>query len=82
MVDSETFRSVGDGADYASGYCLPEVFAQTSSMVLYRVRKAGKYFIIKTLSKKNQPLFLFLKEKRVILCGEKSATLLEVISPA
>lgn len=48
MVDSETFRPVNENIDYASGYRLPEVFVQTSSMILYRVRKAGKYFIIKT----------------------------------
>jgi len=45
------------------------------------VQKNAPY-AIKTLSKKNQPLFLFLKEKRLILCGEKSATQLSVISPA
>lgn len=34
--------------DVSAGYSMPEVFATTSTAVLYRVRKAGKYFIIKT----------------------------------
>ena len=48
MDNSETFKPVTAGLEYAQGYSMPEVFVTTSSAVLYRVRKAGKYFIIKT----------------------------------
>ena len=48
MNSSETFKPVdGDMGNYSS-YSMPELYAETSSAVLYRVRKAGKYFIIKT----------------------------------
>lgn len=50
MYESETFRPIGIEVDYASGYTMPELYIQTSVARLYRVRKAGKYFIIKTAS--------------------------------
>ena len=34
--------------DATAGYSMPELLVTTSSALLYRVRKAGKYFIIKT----------------------------------
>ena len=48
MYNSETFKPVGCDTVYSSGYLMPEPYAETSSAILYRVRKAGKYFIIKT----------------------------------
>lgn len=48
MYNSETFKPVGCDTVYSSGYSMPELYAETSSAILYRVRKAGKYFIIKT----------------------------------
>ena len=47
MYESEIFKAVNDGGDYDSGYSMPEVYVATASAVLYRVRRAGKYFIIK-----------------------------------
>ena len=48
MNSSETFKPVdGDMGNYSS-YSMPELYAETSSAVLYRVRKAGKYFMLKT----------------------------------
>ena len=48
MDISETFKPVGGEMGYDSSYSMPELYAETSSAVLYRVRKAGKYFMIKT----------------------------------
>ena len=48
MNSSETFKPVDSEMEYDSSYSMPELYAETSSAVLYRVRKAGKYFIIKT----------------------------------
>ncbi|MBQ2290087.1 MAG: serine/threonine protein kinase [Bacteroidaceae bacterium] len=48
MNSSETFKPVDSEMEYDSSYSIPELYAETSSAVLYRVRKAGKYFIIKT----------------------------------
>ena len=42
------FKPSSAGVDTSAGYSMPELFATTSLAVLYRVRKAGKYFIIKT----------------------------------
>ncbi len=48
MSDSETFKLVDSGIESFSCYSMPELLAETSSAILYRVRKAGKYFMIKT----------------------------------
>ena len=53
MKESGFFDTVGGADAYAPGYSMPEVYAVTSSAVLYRVRKAGKYFIIKTAKDKS-----------------------------
>ena len=53
MKESGFFDTVGGGDAYVPGYSMPEVYAVTSSAVLYRVRKAGKYFIIKTSKDKS-----------------------------
>ena len=47
MYESE-IRMPSESLEYVSSYSSPEVYITTSSAVLYRVRKAGKYFIIKT----------------------------------
>lgn len=48
MPVSQTFIPVSETLDFASQYSMPEVYVVTSTAVLYRVRKAGKFFIIKT----------------------------------
>lgn len=48
MHESEIIEPVDIAVDYAAGYSMPEVYLVTAHAVLYRVRKAGKYFIIKT----------------------------------
>ena len=48
MSSSGLFTPSGVDFNCASGYSMPEKFAVTSSSMLWRVRKAGKFFIIKT----------------------------------
>ena len=48
MYESEIIKPVGTPIEYSSSYSMPENYITTSSAVLWRVRKAGKYFIIKT----------------------------------
>ena len=48
MQESEIMDPVDAVVDYATGYSMPELYLVTSNAVLYRVRKAGKFFIIKT----------------------------------
>jgi serine/threonine protein kinase len=48
MQESEIIEPVDAVVDYATDYSMPELYLATSNAVLYRVRKAGKYFIIKT----------------------------------
>ena len=48
MQESEIIEPVDAVVDYAAGYSMPELYLATSNAVLYRVRKAGKYFMIKT----------------------------------
>lgn len=48
MKNSETFRPIDNNIEYSSTYSMPEEYATTSTAILYRVRKSGKYFIIKT----------------------------------
>lgn len=48
MDNSDTFKPVSNNVEYSSTYSMPEEYAITSTAILYRVRKSGKYFIIKT----------------------------------
>ena len=48
MPESEIIVPKSGVVDYMSGYSNPEPYVTTGCAVLYRVRKAGKYFMIKT----------------------------------
>ncbi len=48
MESSDTFKPVSKNIGYSANYSMPEEFYVTGSAKLYRVRKSGKYFIIKT----------------------------------
>lgn len=48
MHESEIIEPLPAVVDYSAGYSTPEVYFDTATAVLYRVRKAGKYFMIKT----------------------------------
>lgn len=48
MHESEIIEPLSAAVGYTAGYSEPEVYLSTATAVLYRVRKAGKYFMIKT----------------------------------
>ena len=63
MKESGFFGTIGGAEAYVPGYSNPEVYAATSSAVLYRVSKAGKYFIIKTAKDKSVQSQALLKRE-------------------
>lgn len=71
MHESEIMTSVARVIEYESAYSNPELYMTTSSSVLYRVRKAGKYFIIKT-SKNNSGQSVALLQREYELSLGKS----------
>lgn len=46
--DSETFKPVTPQLDVSDSYSDPVLLRETTTARLYRISKAGKYFIIKT----------------------------------
>ena len=68
MCESEVVMSAGIPIEYGSSYSMPEKYITTSSSVLWRVRKAGKYFIIKTPgNSSSQALALLQREYELSL---------------
>ena len=77
---SEIFRPTGEGVDTPAGYSMPEVFATTSLAVLYRVRKAGKYFIIKTPKYKTGQSLAMLKREYELSIGRQHPYVVNVFT--
>lgn len=73
MDNSDTFKPVSNNVEYSSTYSMPEEYATTSTAILYRVRKSGKYFIIKT-PKDNSGQSLALLQREYELSIGKSHT--------
>lgn len=68
---SEIFSPACEGVDTSAGYSMPEVYATTSLAVLYRVRKAGKYFIIKTPREKSGQSLAMLRREYELSIGRQ-----------
>lgn len=68
---SEIFSPACEGVDTSAGYSMPEVYATTSLAVLYRVRKAGKYFIIKTPKEKSGQSLAMLRREYELSIGRQ-----------
>lgn len=71
MYESEVVMSTETQIEYESSYTMPEIYITTSSAILWRVRKAGKYFIIKT-PKNSSPQSLALLQREYQLSLGKS----------
>lgn len=68
MYESEILKPANQGVEYTPSYVMPEIYITTSAAILYRVRKAGKYFIIKTVKDKSgQSLALLQREYELSL---------------
>lgn len=68
MYESEITVPTEIPIEYGASYSMPENYITTSSAVLWRVRKAGKYFIIKTpRNSSSQSLALLQREYELSL---------------
>lgn len=77
---SEIFSPACEGVDTSAGYSMPEVFATTSLAVLYRVRKAGKYFIIKTSKDTSARSLAMLKREYELSIGRQHPNVVNVFT--
>ena len=77
---SEIFTPMGENPNTSAGYSMPEVFATTSLAVLYRVRKAGKYFIIKTPKDTSARSLAMLKREYELSIGRQHPNVVNVFT--
>lgn len=77
---SEIFTPMGENPNTSAGYSMPEVFATTSLAVLYRVRKAGKYFIIKTPKEKTGQTLAMLRREYELSIGRQHPNVVNVFT--
>ena len=77
---SKIFSSACEESNTSTGYSMPEVFATTSLAVLYRVRKAGKYFIIKTPKEKTGQTLAMLKREYELSIGRQHPNVVNVFT--
>ena len=80
MIQSGIFGPAGNGIEYDSGYSMPEKFAETSSAVLYRVRKAGKYFVIKTPKEESGQSIALLQREYELSIGKSHPNIVSVFT--
>ena len=80
MIQSGIFGPAGNGIEYDSGYSMPEKFAETSSAVLYRVRKAGKYFVIKTSKEESGQSIALLQREYELSIGKSHPNIVSVFT--
>ena len=77
---SKIFSSACEESNTSTGYSMPEVFATTSLAVLYRVRKAGKYFIIKTPKEKTGHTLAMLRREYELSIGRQHPNVVNVFT--
>ncbi len=77
---SKIFSSACEDSNTSTGYSMPEVFATTSHAVLYRVRKAGKYFIIKTPKEKSGQSLAMLRREYELSIGRQHPNVVNVFT--
>lgn len=77
---SKIFSSACEESNTSTGYSMPEVFATTSHAVLYRVRKAGKYFIIKTPKEKTGQTLAMLRREYELSIGRQHPNVVNIFT--
>lgn len=80
MSESEILIPTSNAVDYSSSYSMPEVYITSSSAVLYRVRKAGKYFIIKTPKENSGQAQALLKREYEMSLGKSHPNIVNVFT--
>ncbi len=77
---SETFRPVTDAIDYNTEYSDPTLLFSTSHSTLYRVSKAGRYFIIKTAKDNSAFQLSMLKREYELSVGHMHPHIVNIIT--
>lgn len=80
MHESEIIEPVDVAVDYAAGYSMPEVYLSTAHAVLYRVRKAGKFFIIKTPKEAGGQAIAMLQREYELSLGKSHPHIVNVFT--
>ena len=80
MYESELLMPSKGAVEYSAGYSMPEVYIITSSAVLYRVRKAGKYFIIKTAKENSGQAQTLLQREYELSLGKSHPNIVNVFT--
>ena len=80
MKNSETFRPIDNNIEYSSTYSMPEEYAITSTAILYRVRKSGKYFIIKTPKEDTGENIALLQREYELSIGKSHTNIVNIFT--
>lgn len=80
MESSDTFKPLDSNIEYSSGYSMPEEYAVTSTAILYRVRKSGKYFIIKTPKEKTGQNIALLQREYELSIGKSHPNIVNIFT--
>ena len=78
MIDSESFRPITASADYSGRYTDVELVRATSHAKLYRMRKAGRLFIAKTVSTSDARSIELLKREYELTLGLSHPNIIHV----
>ncbi len=78
MIDSESFRPITPSADYSGRYTDVELVRVTSHAKLYRMRKAGRLFIAKTVNKSDVRSIELLKREYELTLGLSHPNIIHV----
>ena len=78
MIDSESFRPITASADYSGRYTDVELVRVTSHAKLYRMRKAGRLFIAKTVNTADARSIELLKREYELTLGLSHPNIIHV----
>lgn len=80
MESSDTFKPLESNIEYSSGYSMPEEYAVTSTAILYRVRKSGKFFIIKTPKENTGQNIALLQREYELSIGKSHPNIVNIFT--
>ena len=78
MIDSDSFRPITASADYSGRYTDVELVRVTSHAKLYRMRKAGRLFIAKTVNTADARSIELLKREYELTLGLSHPNIIHV----
>ena len=80
MEYSDTFKPLEKSIEYSTGYSMPEEYAATTTALLYRVRKNGKYFIIKTAKENTGQALSMLQREYELSIGKSHPHIVNIFT--